>query len=85
MANARGSYPKGASGDKASAEDGREGAVLVREVLEPGRVAAHVGLELGAGGRVRDHLVPQLIEQAMDMGRKYVADNWLDLKHFLRV
>ena len=28
---------------------------------------------------------PQLIEQAMDMGRKYVADNWLDLKQFLRV
>lgn len=28
---------------------------------------------------------PQLIEQAMEMGRKYVADNWLDLKQFLRV
>lgn len=28
---------------------------------------------------------PQLIEQAMDMGRKYVADNWLELKQFLRV
>ena len=28
---------------------------------------------------------PQLIEQAMDLGRKYVADNWLDLKQFLRV
>lgn len=28
---------------------------------------------------------PQLIGQAMDMGRKYVADNWLDLKQFLRV
>lgn len=28
---------------------------------------------------------PQLIGQAMDMGRKYVADNWLELKQFLRV
>ena len=28
---------------------------------------------------------PKLLEQAMEMGRKYVADNWLDLKQFLRV
>ena len=28
---------------------------------------------------------PQLIEEAMNMGRKYVADNWLDLKQFLRL
>ena len=28
---------------------------------------------------------PELIEQAMDMGRKYVADHWLELKQFLRV
>ena len=41
---------------------------LVREVLEPGRVAAHVGLQLGARGRVRYHLVPQLIEQVAGLG-----------------
>ena len=28
---------------------------------------------------------PDLITQAMDMGRKYVEDHWLELKQFLRV
>lgn len=28
---------------------------------------------------------PALIDEAMDMGRKYVTDNWLELKQFLRV
>lgn len=28
---------------------------------------------------------PELIGQAMDMGRKYVTDHWLELKQFLRV